>query len=325
MENPSVRSSFPVGSADISHFAPTASSNEPNHVCVCICTYKRAQLLKHLLEELAQQETDGSYTYSILVVDNDQSQSARPVVLNFADQSTIPIQYCVEDRQNIALARNKAIDNAAGEFVAFIDDDEFPVKRWLVTLLNACKAYGADGVLGPVKPYYNELPPTWVVRGKFHERSTYPTGFVINWRQGRTGNVLLKKQIFVAGVQHFIPEFRTGEDQDFFRRMIEKKHTFIWCDEALAYEVVPPIRWKRTFMLRRALLRGAIEPKTANFGFRSIAKSIIAVPAYIAVLPFALVFSHHKFMTYLVSLFDHLGKLLAILGINPIRETYVTE
>ena len=59
--------------------------------------------------------------------------------------------------------------------------------------------------------------------------------------------------------QPFNPEFRQGEDQDFFRRMIDHGHVFIWCNEAVAYEVVPPIRWKRTFMLKRALLRGASE------------------------------------------------------------------
>jgi hypothetical protein len=30
-------------------------------------------------------------------------------------------------------------------------------------------------------------------------------------------------------------------------------------------------------------------------------------------------------MTLLVKLCDHLGKLLALVGINPIREQYVTE
>jgi hypothetical protein len=107
--------------------------------------------------------------------------------------------------------------------------------------------------------------------------------------------------------------------------MIDNGHVFIWCNEAVAYEVVPSIRWKRTFMLKRALLRGAMEPKMPTCGVRDIAKSVIAVPAYTAALPFALVLGHHRFMTLLVSLFDHLGKLLALLGVNPIKEPYVTE
>ena len=132
-------------------------------------------------------------------------------------------------------------------------------------------------------------------------------------------------QLFEDGQPPFRPEFRSGEDQDFFGRMIERGHKFIWCNEAVAYEVVPPIRWKRSFMLRRALLRGAVANVDPNFGAKEIAKSAIAVPAYTLGLPFALILGQDKFMTLLVKLCDHVGKLLSLVGINPIKESYVTE
>jgi len=304
---------------------PDVRTCEPKHISVCICTYKRPHLLKRLLSELRVQDTGGLFTYSIVIADNDELQSAEAVTLDFAAESHIEIRYCVEPRQNIALARNKAVENARGDFLAFIDDDEFPGKRWLLTLFKACNDYDADGVLGPVRPYFDKDPPKWVVKGKFYERPTYRTGLVIDWRKGRTGNVLLRRRIFAPGGQAFRPSFLTGEDQDFFRRMIEKGHSFIWCNEAVAYEVVPPIRWKRTFLLRRALLRGAVSVVHPAFGPLQVAKSVIAVPVYAAALPFALVLGHHRFMTLLVKLTDHLGKLLSLLGINPIRESYVTE
>jgi len=299
-------------------------TNETKHISVCICTYKRPRFLKRLLEELDGQDTSGLFTYSIVVADNDHLQSGEAVVRDFAAASSIPIKYCVEPRQNIALTRNKAIENANGDFVAFIDDDEFPTRRWLLTLFKACDEFGVDGVLGPVKRHFDEDPPKWVVKGKFYERPTYPTGFVIDWRKGRTNNVLLKTRIFAASAQPFRPDFLTGEDQDFFRRMIEKGHVFVWCNEAEVYEVVPPVRWKRTFMLRRALLGGTVSVIEPTFGALAIAKSVIAVPAYTAALPFALVLGHHRFMILSVKLFEHLGKLLALMGIKPIR-AYVTD
>jgi hypothetical protein len=137
--------------------------------------------------------------------------------------------------------------------------------------------------------------------------------------------VLLRKQIFVAGEQPFRPEVRSGEDQDFFGRMIQRGHVFTWCNEAAAYETVPSIRWKRTFMLRKALLQGACSIlNPANRGLH-IARSIIAVPVYAAALPFALLLGQHKLMILLVKLFDHLGQLLALMGINVVKQAYVTE
>lgn len=295
------------------------------HVCVCICTFKRPAMLKRLLEGLKEQETGGLFTFSVLVVDNDQAESAREIVERCTALPSMRTSYYVEPRQNIALARNKAVEHATGNFLAFIDDDEFPITRWLLTLYEACHKYGADGVLGPVKPHFDQTPPRWVIKGKFYERPTYPTGLVIDWRKGRTGNVLLKMHVFSGLGQPFQPALRNGEDQDFFRRAIERGHTFVWCDEAVAYELVPPIRWKRTFMLRRALLRGASERMMPTFGMREVMKSLVAVPVYAIAVPFAFLAGQARFMDLLVRLCDHLGKLLAAVGINPVSEPYVTE
>jgi glycosyltransferase involved in cell wall biosynthesis len=298
-------------------------TNEIKHISVCVCTYKRPHLLKRLFEGLADQSTDGLFTYSIVVADNDESRSAEAEVSKLAAQSPIAIRYCVEPRQNIALARNKAIENADGDFIAFIDDDEFPTRRWLLTLFEACRAYDVDGVLGPVKRHFDVQPPQWVVKGMFYERTTFPTGTLLSWENGRTGNVLLKKEIFANDEQPFRPEFRAGEDQDFFRRKIAEGLRFIWCDEAVAYEVVPPTRRNRTIMLKRALLRGATARLQPNCGAMAIAKSLVAVTVYTLALPFALALGHHRFMNLLVRLFDHLGKLLAFVGLNPVKEPYV--
>jgi succinoglycan biosynthesis protein ExoM len=106
--------------------------------------------------------------------------------------------------------------------------------------------------------------------------------------------------------------------------MIEKGHVFVWSDSAVAYEVVPPARWRRTYMLRKALLRGAMTVVNPTFGVRDIVKSAIAVPVYILALPVALVMGQHRFVELLVKLCDHLGKLLQLVDMNPVKEPYVT-
>jgi succinoglycan biosynthesis protein ExoM len=310
----------PLGKASVG-----AVEAPSERITVCICTYRRPELLGPLLEALAAQETGGRFTYSVVVIDNDHARSAEAVVRRFAASSPLAVRYDVEPRQNIARARNRAVEHATGDFVAFIDDDECPPPRWLLTLFTARQRYGADGVLGPVRPRYAEPPPAWVVRGRFYERATYPTGFVIDWRKGRTGNVLLRRDVFPAGAPPFRPEFLSGEDQDFFRRVIAQGRVFVWCDEAAVHEVVPPVRWRRTFMVKRALLRGAVSLLHPTFGIRDVARSLVAVAAYTVVLPVALLLGQAAFMTYLVKLCDHLGRLLALVGIRPIRRPYITE
>jgi succinoglycan biosynthesis protein ExoM len=314
-----------VAMANPSQFSRELMTTKSKHICVCVCTYKRPKFLKRLFSKLDTQETGGLFTYSIVVADNDVLRSGEPVVLDFSAASAIRVKYCVQPQQNIALTRNMAVENASGDFVAFIDDDEFPEKNWLLTLFKTCEEYNVDGVLGPVKCYFDEQPPKWIMKTNFYVRPINPTGSVVDWREARTGNVLVRKRVIPLGEQPFRSEFLSGEDQDFFRRMIEKGHTFIWSADAVAYEVVPPTRWKRTYMLRKALLWGATEQLQPTCGPVSIAKSVIAVPGYVVALPLALLLGHHRFMALLVKLCHHLGKLLAVVGINPIKEPYVTE
>jgi GT2 family glycosyltransferase len=293
-------------------------------IAVCICTHKRPHLLKRTLEELAAQATFGRFTYSIVVSDNDRLQSAKPVVTTFSAASSIPTIYCVEPEQNIALARNKAIAMAKADYVAFIDDDEFPAPDWLATLLGACEIHGADGALGPVRPFFDQPPPKWLLRGRFCERPEHRTGQPLHWKQTRTGNALVKSKILDRIQPPFRREFGNGgEDQDFFRRMIQEGHRFVWCNEAVVYELVPPERWKRSYMLRRALLRGQNERLLLNA--TSISKSLVAVPLYAFLLPFLLPLGQHLFLRYLIRLLDHAGKLLAAIGLQPLGTRYLSD
>ena len=225
--------------------------------------------------------------------------------------------YCVEPRKNIALVRNQALSQAEGEFIAFIDDDEFPVAPWLKHALTTCERLNVDGVLGPVEPHFDQEPPTWLRRGGFYDRPRHETGFPLAWPECRTGNVLFRRSILAGVDQPFHAEFGSGgEDQDFFRRMIEAGRRFVWCDEAVAYETVPPSRWKRRFLLSRALLRGRNSLRQRKHRARNLLKSIIAVPAYTLALPVLLLIGQHYFMRYLVKLADHTGRLLALAGLN---------
>jgi succinoglycan biosynthesis protein ExoM len=293
----------------------------PRHITVCICTYQRPVLLRQLLDALVTQRTDGLFTFSVVVADNDAAESARKTVKEFTDVNSLEVVYCTESRKNIALVRNKTLEQARGDFIAFIDDDEFPVTDWLIDLLKTCDAGNADGVLGPVLPHYPKETPQWIKRGGFYDRPTHPTGFVMSWQECRTGNVLLRRSLFAGVAEVFNSEYNNaGEDMDFFRRMIDGGRKFIWCDEAIAYEVVPPSRWKRSFLLKRALFRGGKSLQHPEGRLQCLVKAIFAVPLYALALPFLLVAGHHLFMRYLVKLCDHTGRLLAFVGLNPLTE-----
>lgn len=300
-------------------------SEKLEHISICVCTYKRRELLTRLILELKRQQTDGLFTYSMVVADNDPEKSGAATVAALQAEVPFEIKYCWEPNRGIAWARNRVVANAAGDYLAFIDDDEFPSPAWLVTLYKARAKYETDGVFGPVKRHFDVPPPTWMLKSKFYDRRVNPTGTPVEWREARTGNVFLKRAVIGDDPAPFRPEFRVGEDQDFFRRKMEEGRRFVWCAEAEAFETVPPVRWERSYLMKKAFLRGSSAALQPSCGVKSIVRSLIAVPLYMVALPFSLLLGQHRFMAILVSMCDHLGKLLALVGIQPIKEAYISE
>jgi succinoglycan biosynthesis protein ExoM len=299
-----------------------------HHICVCICTYQRQGLLRRLLEGIAKQQTgEDTFTLSCVVIDNDANGSARDEVDHFTSRHCLPILYGIEPERNFALVRNHALRLASGDYIAFIDDDEVPVPEWLSNLLAVQKSMHADGVLGPVRPYFDEKPPDWIVKGRLCERPAHPTGMVMHWTQTRTGNVLLKRSIFTSGKLWFDPSYGSGgEDVDFFKRAIAAGYRFVWCEEAPAYELVPPSRLRKSYFLRRGLLQGRISLKYATDKLTLICRLRIASHAFLALLlytlalPFLALGGFHYVMKYLIKCCHHLGRFSAVFGIEIVRQ-----
>jgi len=303
-----------------------AVQSKPENISVCICTYKRPKLLLKLLEELGKQKTERLFTFSAVIVDNDIQQSARDIVETFKNTADFNISYYYEPVQNIALARNKAVKNARGDYLAFIDDDEVPVNCWLFELYAACRKYNADGVLGPVRPLFTSDTPTWLIRSGICERPSHKSGTVLDYLQTRTGNVLIKRSILDGMAVPFPPEMgrEGGEDMAFFKRVIAKGNKIVWCEEAPAYENIVPDRFRRIYYINKYLRIGGLTGELyKNDRFEKwmyIWRSGFSALFFAFIASLTLLFAHHVFMRSLVKLTYHVGLIIGCFGIVPVRQ-----
>ena len=291
-------------------------------ITVAVCTYKRPLLLQKLLSKLNEQLTDGIFEYGAVVVDNDSGRSAESVVENCSREVGYRLRYIHEPEKSITKARNRAVQSVEGEYLAFIDDDEYPNRKWLYNLYTSIQKFGADGVLGPVLPYFEGNPPEWLVRSRLCCRRDFSTGTLLtNPVDTRTGNVLLCVSLFDSQ-EPFDNRFGStgGEDSYFFAQAIRGGKRFIWCNEAPVYELVPPSRLTRRYHLQRALLRGTLNARNSRVVSMSTLKSMMAASLYTLALPWLFLAGHHHFMKYLVRNCDHIGKLLGLIGIELVRD-----
>ncbi len=292
------------------------------NISVCVPTYKRPLLLERLLISIREQQTFGEFNISVVVVDNDKECSARDTVRTLR-RGRMLVCYANEPVQNISLARNRAVLLSRGEYVAFIDDDEFPQRYWLYNHYKMIKESGADGVLGPVIPHFDSGAPAWLIKSKICLRPSYHSGTLLKASQTRSGNVLFDRKVFTNNGLLFDPSYGLtgGEDTDFFRRAVRCGLKFVWCQEASVYETVPVERWKRAYYVKRAMMRGRVKhfsylKKNRAERYKALVKSIVAFSVYTFSLPVVIPLGERIRMRVINSYFHHAGMLTAALGVK---------
>ena len=294
---------------------------------MCICTYKRPDLLTKLLKALETLETEDLFTYSVVIADNDEEMSAEKTVKIFSSKSNLKIKYYSVPEKSFSLTRNKTIENSTGEYLAFIDDDEYPDKKWLLNLYKNIKKHNVTAVLGPVIPDYEIAPSKWLLKSALCDRNRFVTGTFLDLKNTRTGNVLFNREIFKDKSNYFNPDYGKlgGEDVALFSHLKDNGHKFIWCDEAAVFEFVPVSRMQLNYHIKRAILRGYTSYYRVQNNLslinkiKILGKSLLAIIIYIILLPIFLIFSFYRFIKYGTRLIEHATRILTMFKIVKLK------
>jgi succinoglycan biosynthesis protein ExoM len=225
-------------------------------ISVCIATYHRPDRLAQLLDDLTKQEL---LPQQVVVVDNDREGSARATVEERRTRDApYALEYAIQGERNIALTRNRTVELATGEWLAFIDDDERAPAAWLKQLMQCLRDCQADAVLGPVEPQVPSEAPGWIRRGRFYDFPRMRTGEAVPLNRMRFGNAVLVGAKLRSEPGPFDVNYglTTGEDADLLIRLVNKGAKVVWCDEAIVIEPIERKRLSLRWLLQRALSGG---------------------------------------------------------------------
>ncbi|MGH9873563.1 MAG: glycosyltransferase family 2 protein [Pyrinomonadaceae bacterium] len=237
---------------------------------IAICTYNRAALLNRALDSLTNQ-TPVNDEIEILIVDNGSTDETRQVVdeRQLLDSRT---RYVSEPEPGIAHARNRALAEARGEYLAFIDDDAWAEADWIKNLLAPIDAVSPrpECVVGPVSLVWEGTRPDWFP-ARFesllcrYEMGDVPRfldadGYLLTTNSLFHRETLLKLGGMRTDLGHKRKALIGGEDNDIFNRLIANGHRVYYQPSARVNHPVPKERQTRRFLLRRLFWDGASQP-----------------------------------------------------------------
>ncbi len=131
---------------------------------VAICTWNRCDLLRQTLERMTRLSEPAGLSWELVVVNNRSTDATDAVLAEFQDR--LPLRRVFEPTPGQSNARNAAIHEARGEYVAWTDDDVLVDPAWLGAYAAAFERWPqATFFGGPIEPWFEGEPPAWLRAG----------------------------------------------------------------------------------------------------------------------------------------------------------------
>jgi len=115
-------------------------------ISVIVPTYNRAYMIGKTMESILSQTFKD---LEIIVVDDGSTDNTEEVVKSYSNNSVMPIRYVRKENGGCASARNKGIDLAEGEYIAFLDSDDQFIPDAIKTLMDRLTSSNADFIYSP--------------------------------------------------------------------------------------------------------------------------------------------------------------------------------
>lgn len=251
---------------------PAAMENTPHpaiRYTVALCTHNHVERLKRTLADLGKLEPPRE-PWELLIIDNASSDGTAEL-LNATDWQGLPARVVREEKLGLSNARNRAIDEARGEYILFMDDDETPAPAWLTSYEHAIQNHRPDALGGRIEVMFEDGDrPAWLQdellgflgkldHGPESRRLTEPGTPIFG------GNFAFKTRLFQrignfdAGLGRKGSDNTGGEDTEIYRRMIELGCDVRWVPNAVIHHRIQANKLRRGYFIDLHYRQGRME------------------------------------------------------------------
>jgi glycosyltransferase involved in cell wall biosynthesis len=206
-------------------------------VSVIIPTYNHAQYIGRAINSILGQTFKD---FEIIVVDDGSTDSTKDIVSSYPN----PVKYLRQDNRGPSTARNAGITASRGEFVAFLDSDDYFMKRNLEIKMSFLESNPrADWIYSDWQYVDDEGSPVKKGSSKFKYSEKKLTGEIfeelLRSRNFISPCTVVIKRSVLEDVGHFDTLIPSQEEYDLWLR-ISLKYPAYYIDKVLVFVTLHP-------------------------------------------------------------------------------------
>jgi glycosyltransferase involved in cell wall biosynthesis len=204
-------------------------SGTPVLISLVLCTRNRHSALRVCLEHVERLESPGEW--ELVVVDNGSTDGTADLLKSFAERTSFRVVVVSEPKPGLGGARNAGVAKAAGQVIAFTDDDCYVRSDFLIKILEIFKDRRI-GFMGGRILLYDESDLAITIQPDTEARLIGPYGFV-QAGELHGANMAVRRSL-MAEIGGFDPkfgkgsQFKGGEDTDLQSRASQSGATGIY-------------------------------------------------------------------------------------------------
>ena len=264
---------------------------QPPFVSVVIATRNRQALLARTLDALEAQSYPHD-RFEVIVADNGSTDgTAATVRAAGARPSAASIRYLHVAQPGKSHAVNAALALVRGDLIALTDDDVLADRNWLDRMAHSFGDTGADFIAGRILPLWEIAPPAWMSASLYGVLAVPDNGadrldvIAAGDVVPIGANMAVRRQVTdrIGGLRVDLGKLdgtlRTGEDHEFFLRMLDAGFRGVYEPAAVVHHHVPADRLERSYF-RRWLFQNGRDVALLDAAYRPPAKCLLGVPRY---------------------------------------------
>lgn len=239
----------------------------PIDITVAICTFNGEKRLPKVLDCLSQQIETAGILWEVLVIDNASQDNTRDLIHRYQKiwGNTVDLRYSYEQKQGAAFARAKAVQDARGDLIAFVDDDNLLAPNWIKEAYKFAKDHPSVGAFGGQNhgQFEADLPPYFKIVKSFlaiTEHGNQPYEYTPESRMFPPGaGLVVRRRAWLEAVPKTLSlsgrvsnSLMAGEDLEVLA-YLQKAGWKIWYNPKMELNhVIPQYRLEEDYLLRLA-------------------------------------------------------------------------